>query len=157
MARRESEQFHKVKLTGLAQNSQVNPAVLLKIPIKALELTQILVNPVNFRFDTKDSVDDTGSTAVEGQSHMYAGRVRNIWSGSSRRGHNTYFQYNYIGIDNKLASMSPGRKFSMYITFHLTLGRPQGILPHAARLGSRTGGGHVEDHEQVGVLAAATG
>ena len=50
---------------------------------------------------------------------------------------------------SKLASMSQGRKFSMYI-YQITLGRPQGISPHAARLGSRAGGGHVEDHEQVG-------
>ena len=32
----------KVKFTGLTQNSQVDPAVGLKIPIRAFELTQIL-------------------------------------------------------------------------------------------------------------------
>jgi ribosomal RNA methyltransferase Nop2 len=32
----------KVKFTGLTQNSQVGPAVRLRIPIRALELTQFL-------------------------------------------------------------------------------------------------------------------
>ena len=32
----------KVKFTGLTQNSQVDPAVRLKIPIRAVELAQIL-------------------------------------------------------------------------------------------------------------------
>ena len=39
----------KVKFTGLAQNSQVDPAVRLKISIKALELTQILGQPCEFQ------------------------------------------------------------------------------------------------------------
>jgi hypothetical protein len=38
----------KVKFTGLTQNSQVDPGVLLKIPIKALELSQILGQPCEF-------------------------------------------------------------------------------------------------------------
>jgi hypothetical protein len=40
-----------VKFIVLAQNSQVDPAVSLKIPIRALELAKILGQPpVNFRF-----------------------------------------------------------------------------------------------------------
>ena len=35
----------KVKFTGLTQNSQVDPAVWLKIPIRALELAHILGQP----------------------------------------------------------------------------------------------------------------
>jgi hypothetical protein len=38
-----------VKLTGLSQNLQVDPAVCLKIPIRALELTQILGQPCEFQ------------------------------------------------------------------------------------------------------------
>jgi hypothetical protein len=39
----------KVKFTGLTQNPQVDPAVLLKLPIRALELTQILGQPCEFQ------------------------------------------------------------------------------------------------------------
>jgi hypothetical protein len=39
----------KVKFTGLTQNSQVDPEVRLKIPINALELTQILGRPCKFQ------------------------------------------------------------------------------------------------------------
>ena len=39
----------KVKFTGLTQNSQVDPAVCLKIPITALELTQVLGQPCEFQ------------------------------------------------------------------------------------------------------------
>ena len=38
----------KAKFTGLTQNSQVDPAVRLKTPIRALELTQILGQPCEF-------------------------------------------------------------------------------------------------------------
>jgi hypothetical protein len=56
-----------VKFTGVAQSSQVDPAVWLKIPVRALELTQILGQPCEFQvvgrgyvslltiFDTWDS------------------------------------------------------------------------------------------------------
>ena len=39
----------KVTLTGLTQNSQVDPAVGLKIPIRALEWTHILGQPCEFQ------------------------------------------------------------------------------------------------------------
>ena len=39
----------KVKSTGLTQNSQVDPAVWLKIPIRAVGLTQILGQPCEFQ------------------------------------------------------------------------------------------------------------
>jgi hypothetical protein len=39
----------KVELTGVTQNSQVDPAVWLKIHIRALELTQILGQPCEFQ------------------------------------------------------------------------------------------------------------
>ena len=39
----------KVQFTGLTQNSQVDTAVCLKIPIRPLELTQILGQPCEFQ------------------------------------------------------------------------------------------------------------
>jgi hypothetical protein len=39
----------KVNSTGLTQHSQVDPAVLLQIPIRALELAQILGQPCGFQ------------------------------------------------------------------------------------------------------------
>jgi hypothetical protein len=39
----------EVKFTGLTQNSQVDPAVRMKIPMKALELTQIMSQPCEFQ------------------------------------------------------------------------------------------------------------
>jgi hypothetical protein len=40
---------HNLEFTGLTQNSQVGPAVWLKIPVRALELTQILGQPCTFQ------------------------------------------------------------------------------------------------------------
>jgi hypothetical protein len=44
----------KVKSTGLTQNSQVDPAVLLKVNISALGLTQILGQPCGFQVIARD-------------------------------------------------------------------------------------------------------
>jgi hypothetical protein len=44
----------RVRFTGLAQNSQVGPAVLLKVPMRALDLTQILGQPCEFQVDGRE-------------------------------------------------------------------------------------------------------
>ena len=53
-----SSSSSKVKFTGLTQNSQVDPEFLLKTPIRALELTQILGQPCEFQ------VLDIGETVI---------------------------------------------------------------------------------------------
>jgi hypothetical protein len=44
----ETEVARNLKFTGLAQNSQVGPALCLKIPIRRLNLAHILVQPCGF-------------------------------------------------------------------------------------------------------------
>jgi hypothetical protein len=46
-----------VQFTGLTQNLQVDPAVRLKIPISALELTQILGQPCEFQVVSGGAID----------------------------------------------------------------------------------------------------
>jgi hypothetical protein len=48
---------NKVKFTGLTQHSQVDPAVKLKIPIRALELTQILGQPCKFQVTNRTGLE----------------------------------------------------------------------------------------------------
>jgi hypothetical protein len=60
--------YFKVKFTGLTQNSQVDPAVCMKIPVRALELTQILGQPCEFQVKVEarrsNALEPTGSVGI---------------------------------------------------------------------------------------------
>jgi hypothetical protein len=58
----------KVKLTGLTQNLQVDPAVRLKIPIRALELTQMPGQPCEFQVLDTEAGMGGGSFALRIES-----------------------------------------------------------------------------------------
>jgi hypothetical protein len=67
----------KVKSTGLTHKLQVDPAVYLKIPMRALELTQILGQPCEFQAPGRANVTRIAGLAAELKKSI----VARMWNG----------------------------------------------------------------------------
>ena len=68
----------KVQFTGLTQNSQVDPAVWLKTPISALELTQILGQPCAFQVEEGGGFTPKRSTTTTRRMSVAEAGVREV-------------------------------------------------------------------------------
>ena len=65
----DEEAVEKVKFTGLTQDSQLDPAAVgLKIPIRPLELTQILGQPCEFQVERAPSARESAGVSTLNES-----------------------------------------------------------------------------------------